>query len=462
MRRHGARAGCGERLVMSSAAGLPSLLDGLEARARSILDACTACGDCVRACPTPHAAGVDVGRPEDVARGVLDLLRSGDGSCEARRWAADCCGTGNCLAACKRGIDPRFMLVMARRAMALSTPDGERRAAGRKAFEAMTRGVRVLSRLQLPPELLERLAPSSQPEREGGPDLGFYTGCNLLKTPHIGLLCVDVLDRLGVSYEVHGGPASCCGILQMRPGDTANAARQAARTIERFAGTGASEILAWCPTCQIQLGETMLPGLESSRRPSFDMTMFPVYLARRLEALAPLMTAAVPKRVALFEFPGATGVSEAVRRVLGAIPQLELVDLGLEGIGYQITSLAAIPGHRRELLGRLLREAEGHGVDTLAGIFHADHRELAAHQPEWPFEIVNYMELVGESLGICRQDTFKRLKLMRDVDQIVAASRDLIDAHALDLEEVREVVLRDLLGEQHLATDRTRHQILGR
>ena len=31
----------------------------------------------------------------------------------------------------------------------------------------------------------------------------------MLKTPHIGLICLDILDRLNVRYEVYGGPANC-------------------------------------------------------------------------------------------------------------------------------------------------------------------------------------------------------------------------------------------------------------
>jgi len=36
-----------------------------------------------------------------------------------------------------------------------------------------------------------------------------YLGCNVLKTPHIALLCLDVLDRIGTTYRVAGGPANC-------------------------------------------------------------------------------------------------------------------------------------------------------------------------------------------------------------------------------------------------------------
>ena len=72
------------------------------------------------------------------------------------------------------------------------------------------------------------------------------------------------------------------------------------------------------------------------------------------------------------------------------------------------------------------------------------------------------MELVGESMGIAYDDVFKRLKLMQDVDAILADTRDMMSVHGLEPEEVRQVVLDDLLGEQHLPLDRkTQEQYLG-
>ena len=410
----------------------------------------------------PGLTGIDASDPARIVTGVLDILRTGEGPEASARWAQVCSGTGHCISACNDGINPRFMLSLARRALKKNQPEEPRREAGKKDFRTMSRGVRVLSRLQLPPELMARLNPSSHPDRDEAPDLVFYTGCNMLKTPHIGLLCLDVLDRLGVSYEVYGGPANCCGVLQWRPGDAANSGRQAYTTIERFAATKTSEVLSWCPTCQIQFGEMSLPNFSSDDGPVFDMTMFPVYLERRLADLKPLMTRPVKKRVALHEHAGGLGVMEAVKRLLSAIPGLELVELGLPQVGYAITALRAVPEHRKKQVAQELKLAEEAGVTTLAGIYHSDHRELVGHESQWSFEIINYMELIGESMGLYRVDVFKRMKAMQDVDAILADAAAMIETHGLDPEEVREVILADIIGDQPLPIDRSRHAaILG-
>lgn len=429
------------------------IIDTLDRRTRSILDACTACGACVDVCPTPEIAGYPDAAAETVAAGVLNILRDGESEEASEAWARACCGTGHCLSVCEHGINPRFMLTMARRTLSRKVGPRARKDSGKAAFQAMSRGVKVISRLQMSPDIIERLSPSSQKVDGVAPDVVFYTGCNMLKTPHIGLICLDILDRLKVSYEVYGGPANCCGILQLRSGDDANAARQAGKTMQKFVETGAAEVLSWCPTCNMQFGETLLASSQSTA----DIDMFPNFLAARLNDLVPFMTTPVPKRVALHEYPGSPGVMDSVYKLLSAIPGLEILELPVEGVGYQITSLATVPEFQKRHISRILRAANEAGITTLASVYHADHRELASHEDQWSFEVVNYMELIADSIGLNRPDLFKRLKLMQDADAIIADSHELIDAHGLDTEEVRDAVLIYLIGDQILPIDPTLH-----
>ena len=113
-------------------------------------------------------------------------------------------------------------------------------------FRKIGEDVGVLSRLQLSEEALIRLGqrPSKAPPRAELPDVVFYTGCNVLKTPHIALLCLDIMDMIGTDYQVMGGPTHCCGTAQLRAGDidTLGALRQQhhqqAVAVEDQAGAG--------------------------------------------------------------------------------------------------------------------------------------------------------------------------------------------------------------------------------
>lgn len=426
-----------------------SFAEALEARTRQVLESCTRCGKCFEICPMTAPAGIAEQHASGIVGGVLSLIRGGEAAPEAERWAQVCSGSGSCIPACPEAVNPRFMLALARVAMQKRATAEEQHRKGSAAFSNMGRGVRVLSRMQLAPEVLKRFHGAGA--QGGPPQVVFYTGCNVLKTPHIVLLCLDILDGLGVSYQVMGGPGDCCGVLQFRSGDLEASGRIAYRTTDRFAATGAASVLAWCPTCTIQIGENVLPGRAGgAQSPAYSLEAFVVFLARQLERLKPLMRQPVKKRVGLHEHPGVAGVRESAQAILRAIPGVEYVELEQPQVGYMCNTLQPLPAFKREVHSHLLEAAARAGVDTLAGVYHACHRELCSHENDWPFEVVNFLELVGASMGLRREDRFKRLKKMQDADAILADVMDLVEAHGLGLEEVRAVIEKDLLGEQPL------------
>ena len=96
----------------------------------------------------------------------------------------------------------------------------------------------------------------------------------------------------------------------------------------------------------------------------------------------------------------------------------------------------------------------GCGVEYITKYRSSERSILETGWAIMPFEVVNFMELVGESMGLERPDLFKRLKIMQDVDAIIAESHDMIDAQGLDLDEVRAVILQDMLGDQPLPLGR--------
>jgi heterodisulfide reductase subunit D len=186
----------------------------------------------------------------------------------------------------------------------------------------------------------------------------------------------------------------------------------------------------------------------------FDMKPIVMFLAERLDDLRPLMIHPVRKRVGLHEHPGVAGVTESAQAILKAIPGLDFVDLEQSRLGYACNTLAPLPAFKRDAHRLQLEAAEQAGVTTLAGIYHACHREFCSHERDWPFEVVNFLELLGESMGLTRPDLFKRLKLMQDVDAILAEAAPMIETHDLDLDEARAIIARDILGEQPLPLGR--------
>ena len=429
---------------------LSTFARSLEVRGQDVLDRCTACGICFDVCPMTKPAGLSGDAGAEVTSAVRQLRAGEMGSAAAERWAQVCSGSGFCIPACPEGVNPRFMLTLARLAVARRKTADAQRNTGATAFRKMSKSVRVLSRMQLPPDVLARFGDEETDDRPA--DVVFYTGCNLRRTPHIALLCFDIMDRLGIDYKVMGGPQMCCGIIQLRSGDLTVSENVSYRTSDRFAAARPNHVLAWCPTCQIQFSEVVLPGRKTAEpeRFGFDMAPFVVFLADRLEQLKPHFTRRVEKRVALHEHPGVAGVTEAAEKLLRAVPGLEFVDARQPSVGYMCNQLNAMPGFKRDLHKEVLEAAAALGVDALAGVYHVCHRELCSHERDWPFEVVNFLELIGASMGIEREDQFKRLKKLQDAGRILADVADLAREHRLPLDLVEDVVLGDLLGEQPL------------
>ena len=67
------------------------------------------------------------------------------------------------------------------------------------------------------------------------------------------------------------------------------------------------------------------------------------------------------------------------------------------------------------------------------------------------------MELIADSMDLDRPDLFKRLTLMQDADAIIADSYEQIAAHGLEVEEVRDAVVKYLFGDQILPIDPALH-----
>ena len=66
-----------------------------------------------------------------IVGGVLDLLAGGEGTPEAERWAQVCTNSGKCIPACDYGVNPRFMVNMAR--IAAKAKQGDADGAARRA-----------------------------------------------------------------------------------------------------------------------------------------------------------------------------------------------------------------------------------------------------------------------------------------------------------------------------------------
>jgi Fe-S oxidoreductase len=130
---------------------MPNLESDLVAHIRdssaSLAAACTACGECYRACPmVPRTPALAAAGPEAVMAGIRDILRDGAGTGEAIAFAGACVRSGTCTSACPEKLDAAFLMRLASLRVRgtlgdpprVKTPHDPRWSARVKAFARLT------------------------------------------------------------------------------------------------------------------------------------------------------------------------------------------------------------------------------------------------------------------------------------------------------------------------------------
>ena len=426
----------------------------LEALADEAADRCTSCGKCFEACPTAREIGMDAGAATERVGELLALTRGAPPADALQQWLGVCDGSARCTAACPEGINVRQWVTIAKmKSLQASRPvqEGAANAAGR--FRHMAQAVRLLASMQLPSETLKKiLAPA---ERRTA-DVLFYTGCNVLRTPHIVLNVMDILDALELDFDVVGGTAHCCGVYQFQEADLPTYERMGHRTFQRFGQSGAGKVLTWCPTCTKNFDE-----LEKDvQEPSFDLGHVSEFLAANLDVLKARFVADQPKRrVVIHEHLGIGATLESVRRLLSAVPNLELAELPQDsGFSYACGGQAARFKDREQAIHRALAEgAVAAGADTIVTMYHSCHRALAGAEAIYPgLKVVNFTDVLAEALGRGGHPDYYRLyKQGGAMDEAVSAARRFLQDNGVRVDEASvQSLTADIFNETGLGGSR--------
>ena len=409
--------------------------DRLEALVAEAADRCTGCGKCFEACPTAREIGLDAGKAVQRVGELVSLTREGGAAAPLLdKWLSACDGSAQCTAACPEDINVRQWVTIAKmKSLQATRPVQEGAANAASRFRHMAQAVRLLASMQLPSETLKKiLAPA---ERRTA-DVLFYTGCNVLRTPHIVLNVMDILDALELDFDVVGGTAHCCGVYQFQEADLATYERMGHRTFQRFGQSGASKVLTWCPTCTKNFDE-----LEKDvEEPSFDLGHVSEFLAANLDALKARFNADQPKRrVVIHEHQGIGATVESIRNLLRAVPNLELVELPQDsGFSYACGGQAAKFKDREQAIHRaLVMGAVEAGADTIVTMYHSCHRALAGAEAIYPsLKVVNFTDVLAEALGRGgHPDYYQLYKQGGAMDEAVTAARGFLENNGVRIDE---------------------------
>ena len=134
---------------------------------------------------------------------------------------------------------------------------------------------------------LERLgqgAASAALRPDEMPDFVFYTGCNVLKTPHIAAARARHHGRDSASpISVMGGPSHCCGVVAVcAPAMPRNVGTHGDEFDRQACRTAKSGVLSWCPSCYrpVSARRRCRRSSGSAATKPFEMTPFLRFLCR--------------------------------------------------------------------------------------------------------------------------------------------------------------------------------------
>jgi hypothetical protein len=82
-------------------------------------------------------------------------------------------------------------------------------------------------------------------------------------------------------------------------------------------------------------------------------------------------------------------------------------------------------------------------------LYHTCHRDLCGFEGQYPIEVKNWTTILASALGLPEhEDRYKRIKLHNEISAILEDAKEFIEAHALDMSTLREVLPNLLVGKE--------------
>jgi heterodisulfide reductase subunit D len=271
-----------------------------------------------------------------------------------------------------------------------------------------------------------------------GADWVIHQSCNAAFTPFIADVVQQALRLTGMEVPVIGGSESCCGEFHFIFGDPDLGEIAARKAQQAFSIARPKTVVSVCPDCDSVFDKKALPN----RR--YANANISVLLADMLPVLVPLMKP-VHRRVILHAHhhtPFAHQDADNVRRIVGAIPGIEIVEAArAEGPGLHCQTTKPMPPAAQ---AEMFAEAQALGVDAVVVPYHSCYRQHCKMELTHGVQTLHYIGLVGQSLGLEVFEEFKRLRLMDDIDAVTSALLVHAPAGRVSFDSLRRMVARSI------------------
>jgi heterodisulfide reductase subunit D len=303
----------------------------------------------------------------------------------------------------------------------------------KRTYTSAFEGARALGRLLSPDGFTWE---TELPLRAKHVPLIIHISCNAHYTTFIPYIGQEVLKRLGLDSVILGGPENCCGSIHKNLGDGDLQEEVATRALLGFRRANPKKVLSICPDCDDVFAQYPLKSQSFQHVNISDL--FIDYLDLLKANMRP-----INKRVIVHFHdvsPARVRDSERVVTILKAIPGLEIIPANrAHGPGIHCQTVHPMPPADQ---AAMFAEARDRGADALVVPYHSCYRQHIKMQLQYGVETHHYFSLLAMALDIPFDEPFKRLRLIDDLDAVMATLRPKISTLGYSEEVVRSYVER--------------------
>ncbi len=406
-----------------------------EQEKQRVLAECKVRGLCAQKCPIISKTELADAKPREIQRAVLDFLDRGVDGPVLRERIKSCMKCYGCVTLCPQEINPLRTLEICIREMVeqgkMEFPEWDPKS----------------------PDLVHRVLASIQttaleyariftPSKRARADVVFFPGCNVYYQPEKLLNALDVMTMIDPDFAFTPGLDYCCGNCHLTKGRIGRAGASFSELMERISSYQPKTVVLWCPTCFCLAETTFGPFTEFP----FTIQSMAQYVSERLDRLEIVeksftkITVHDACKVALtgLDVVGSRKILEAIGAEIVEMPRS-----GLEAACCGCAALGSYPGAGDRMLEGRIDEAAETGANILATVCHYCNQMLASRQEKVPFTVESYINLLASSMGIKREDMFRKYMRWAEAERILVDAAPFIEespfSRSLIERTVREV-----------------------
>jgi len=406
----------------------------------NFLNQCNECGLCITKCPIIQYTDIRNSNSKVIQKDIIKFLNGGELSQEAQTKVFSCMECFKCVGRkhCPKGFNTITINEIVKwelqKRIARTDLDIEK-------DDYINQ--KVLASIQVSKKDYEKISTATNKESA---EYVFFVGCNVYKQPEKILNAIDIINMITHDWAFVPGINYCCGDLYNSQGKPEKATEVYNKLTKKIASYSPKKLILWCPTCNCRFAINNM----STEAIPFEIVTFGQFVAENMDKLR--FKNELKKTVTLHEACKTSymGIDlESVRKLLISIPNVELVEMEHHGKDTLCCGSEA-RGHNPKcadlIKEKRLREAQYVNPDVLIDVCQFCHDTFAKDELSYEFKIENYVNFIAQSLGINREDKYKKYKQWNNVERVMEAAKDNI-AHSPYTEEQIKIVLSKLFSE---------------